>query len=182
MHPPVFKPFSEFISVGTPGSCYLAVVSAQVAVAGGSVLTGVWRALVHLLLAVAPGVSDLAVAVVNVPGVQALTRVPAQRGHVHPYTQETGQSGSGLVTSGHGGSHPGSHALTSLLSRHFTGDARDVTVKPRPAGLTLAAVGRPRLPARSPVLTGRRVAPADQVLQGANIAHGHLIVAKCLPL
>lgn len=45
-------------------------------------MAGVGGALVYLLLAVTPGISDLAVAVVNVPRVQALSRVTTQAGDV----------------------------------------------------------------------------------------------------
>lgn len=55
--------------------------------------------------------------------------------------------------------------LTSLLSCHLAGNTGDVTVKARPASLTLAAVCGSPLPAVSSVLTGRRVAPTHQVLQ-----------------
>ena len=57
--------------------------------------------------------------------------------------------------------------LTSLFGCHLAGNTGDVTVKARPAGLTLAAVGGDLLPAGSSVLTGGQVAPAHQVLKGA---------------
>lgn len=59
-------------------STHLAGVTSQVIRAGGSVLAGVWGALVHLLLAVAAGVASLAAAEVSVAGVHAEPRVPAE--------------------------------------------------------------------------------------------------------
>lgn len=59
-------------------STHLAGVASQVIRAGGSVLAGVWGALVHLLLAVAAGVAGLAAAEVSVAGVHAEPRVPAE--------------------------------------------------------------------------------------------------------
>lgn len=75
-------------------------------------------------------------AVVNVSCVQTLTRVTTQIGNID----------------------------SSLFGCHFTGDTWDVTVKSRPAGLTLTGVGGSPLPASSPILTGRGVTPTNQVL------------------
>ncbi len=64
---------------------YLTAVSSQVIGAGGSVLAGVWLALVHLLLTVAAHVSGLTSAQVCVTHVNTLTRVTAQNGHRHSW-------------------------------------------------------------------------------------------------
>lgn len=60
---------------------YLAVVSAQVVPAGGSVLAGAGLTLIQLHLTVAARVAHLALAVVAVPHVEAVTRVLAQLIH-----------------------------------------------------------------------------------------------------
>ena len=66
-----------------PGTgAHLAGVAAGVVSAGGPVLAGAGRALVHLLLAVAARVACLAVAVVCVARIHAEAPVPAQAGHV----------------------------------------------------------------------------------------------------
>lgn len=59
----------------------LALVSAQVVPAGGSVLAGAGVTLIQLHLAVAARVTHLALAVVGVPHVEAVTRVLAQLVH-----------------------------------------------------------------------------------------------------
>lgn len=66
-----------------PSKCpaYLALVSAQVVPAGGSVLAGAGVALIQLHLAVAARVTHLALAVVGVAHVEAVTRVLAQLVH-----------------------------------------------------------------------------------------------------
>lgn len=104
----------------------LAGVSTQKVGTGGSVLAGVRSAFVHLLLTVAPSVSNLTVAVVDVSCVQTLTRVTTQMGNID----------------------------SSLFGCHLTGNTWNITVKARPASLTLAAVGGAPLPASSPVFTG----------------------------
>lgn len=53
-----------------------------------------------------------------------------------------------------------------LLCSHLAGDAGDVAVEPGPAAVALAAVQVVGLPALPPVLAGRGVAPAHQVLGG----------------
>lgn len=63
---------------------YLTAVASQVVGADGSILAGIGRTLVHLLLAVAPSVAGLAPAVVSVARIQTLAGVPAQVSHVHP--------------------------------------------------------------------------------------------------
>lgn len=62
---------------------YLAGVSTQEVRAGGTILAGVWAALIHLLLTVTPCVSHLAVAVVNIFHIQAPSRIVAQMGNVN---------------------------------------------------------------------------------------------------
>lgn len=51
-----------------------------------------------------------------------------------------------------------------LLCSHLAGDTGDVAVEPGPAAVALAAVQVVGLPALAPILAGRGVAPAHQVL------------------
>lgn len=70
---------------------YLTSVSTNEVPAGGSVLAGIGRTLVQLLLAVAPGVAQGALAVVRVAGIDADARVLAQAVGGHPWGTRGGR-------------------------------------------------------------------------------------------
>lgn len=73
-----------------------------------------------------------------------------------------------------------SHINSSLFGCYLTGNTWNVTIKSCPAGLTLAVVGCSPLPASSPILTGRCVAPTNQVLtveSGVSVRAGALVGA-----
>lgn len=65
-----------------PHGTHLTGVASQVVRAGGSVLAGVWGALIHLLLAVAAGVAGLTAAEMSVAGVHAEPRIPAEMSYI----------------------------------------------------------------------------------------------------
>lgn len=162
-----------------PGTgAHLAGVAAGVVSAGGPVLAGAGRALVHLLLAVAARVASLAVAVVCVARVHAEAPVPAQVGHVDACGARGGRSVRPRLPSPGAASGstppdlrvrtPGGHreawAVTLLPRGHLTGDAGHVAVEASPATVALAAVHRVGLPAPAVVLAGGGVAPAHEGL------------------
>lgn len=64
-------------------SIYLTAVASQVIGADGSILAGIGRALVHLVLAVAASVACLAPAIMSVARIQTLAGVSAKVCHVH---------------------------------------------------------------------------------------------------